>query len=682
MKVEHEYKPVGLIAVYAVYYSVLIAFLISSFFPQYRLWGVNVWAYFPGWVPFALFIIGVAIPAALWLGYRHDGPHGNDNQPPHGDDRMYPILCACLILVFGAAFYLLRTRVHLLGDGYTVLSLLAEDNPLVKTRELGEALAHIWLKSFIGNGETAALLSFRIISISSGVVFLIAAALFARLLFQNTLDRILFLLGLASSGYMLLFFGYVENYSLFVLSVGVYSLMGLLVIKSRVNRWLILPPLALAAFFHILGVTLIPSTLYILLVDSRAGNWIRETTAKTKLLISFFIALVMLLLFYYYYSTYPFFRFAFIPLFENRFTVEGYTLLSLNHLLDYLNLLILLLPALPVLAVLLLFLPLKKIFRKREYRFLLILLVSTLGAVFFFDPKIGMPRDWDLFSFSSVPLAILGYYVILENRQLIKVYITVCILCITLGFLSLYSRIVAQVIPNISEVHFENYTSLDRLKNRNARDILRAFYGAHGRELEIQPKLDKLRQDFPEEKMLDEAIELMNRRAYGLAAAPLKRAVEMNPIYWNAWSVLGACYTNLNKYDSALTCLNIANGLNPYNATIFNNLAWAYFHKNDYQRAKKLWFKALERDSLVIGALAGLSRLYQAQGDQEKYFEHLSRVVRRDDAPADFVKHLGDYYLSRGEYEQAAEIYRLALKKGLDSSYIEQLMEKHPELRW
>ncbi|MCK4461803.1 MAG: hypothetical protein KAW46_08350, partial [candidate division Zixibacteria bacterium] len=123
-------------------------------------------------------------------------------------------------------FYFLRARTHFLGDGYTLLSSLATDQATaMKIREYGESLLHIWLENLIGgDGQAAALLSYQIISIAAGLLFVIVTALFASKLFERTADRVLFLLGVCTGGYMLLFFGYVENYSLFVLSVLVYTL--------------------------------------------------------------------------------------------------------------------------------------------------------------------------------------------------------------------------------------------------------------------------------------------------------------------------------------------------------------------------------------------------------------------------------------------------------------------------
>ncbi len=661
-------------AVLLAYYAILTAFLAASFFPQYRVWGMNLWAYFPIYVPLVLFGLGAVIPFAIrWIPGRDQ-----DNQ----SNGKYWLITIGLTVLFGLAFYFLRARTHFLGDGYTVLSLLAQENPLVKTRELGEALAHIWMKSAVGGGGvSAALLSFQVISISSGILFLVTVGAVGKSLFERTTDRLLFWLGLCSGGYMLLFFGYVENYSLLVLAVAIYSLMGLLVIKGKVNRWLTLIPLASAIFFHVIAATLIPSAVYLLAVESRAGTFIARQGRAAKIALTLAMLAVVIWVFHHFYTTDYFFRFAFVPLLENRFTVEGYTLFSIRHLADYLNLLLLLLPGLPIVVAALWSTPLRNILKRRECRFLLILAASTLGAIFVLDPKLGMPRDWDLFSFVGVPLAIVSYYLVLGNRRSTDSYVSVCVLSITLCLLGLCPRVVAQVNSSISVSHFKDYLMMDRVKNRNGRGILKRFYRAQGQEQEARKVRVKRRQDFPEEGTYIEANRLMKAGSTRRAAALFTRVVDLNPIYWNAWSALGNCYKNLKEYDSALVCLEIADGLNPYNDSICNRLAWTCFHKGDYGRARRLWLNMLEQDSLLIDPKRGLARLYQVTGDEERYYQYIVRAASRNDAPLDIVKSLGDYYLSLGAYEEAARTYEKALEKGLDSAYVDSLLSCHPQLQ-
>lgn len=671
------------LVVLTAYYAVLVAFLVASFFPQYRLWGVNWWAYFPGYIPFVLFVIGVVAPIVMQLVLRRSKSDVVNDRASADRSGKYFIIVSCLTVLYGFAFYLLRARTHFLGDGYQILSVLTSDNPFVKPTERGEALVHLWVKSLVGDtGGASTLLSYRIVSISAGVLFLIVIAWVSKRLFDRTIDRVLFWLGLASSGYMLLFFGYVENYSLFVLSVAVYSLLGLLVVKDKINRWLILPVVALPIFFHVLGVTLIPSVVYLLVANSRVGDFLSKLSRKTKLVMGAITVVILVSLFHYFYSTHYFFRFALVPLIENRFTVEGYTLLSPKHLLDYLNLLILLLPGLPLVVAVLLLLPLKKIFKQREYRYLVVLVLSTLGAVFIFDPKLGMPRDWDLFSFSGVPLTIFSYYFLLNTRSKSRRRpgARIGLLSVFLGFLSLFPRAGSQAVEDISVAHVMNYIDLDKARNMPVRVVLFDYYKEFGKQDKTAFLKRQWRDELLEDDMLVKAFSLLEQNQVRPAISLLNQLLGRNPGIATAWGHLGEAYLLLNRYDSALMFLNISEGMNPYNPVVHYNLGFAYYAKTEYEKAKRYYLRALEIDTLLLEPLLGLAYVYTKLDQQDKYIDILLRIGARDDAPVQVLQKLGNYYLQQGQYRPAAETYQRALQKGLDSAYVNQLTETYPQL--
>jgi len=163
------------IATYGAYYATLVAFLVASFFPEQRVWGFNWWAYYPDWVRWGLFGLGVAIPLlvhfhrnrlqAIW-----DREYSESHRPMNAAATVVAVA-----LVLPVLFYLLRSTTFFLGDGYIYLSLLAHEVPLVKYRNLGEALAHIGLKQLLGlKGESGALITFQIISIAAGVLFFLS----------------------------------------------------------------------------------------------------------------------------------------------------------------------------------------------------------------------------------------------------------------------------------------------------------------------------------------------------------------------------------------------------------------------------------------------------------------------------------------------------------------------------
>jgi len=57
------------------------------------------------------------------------------------------------------------------------------------------------------------------------------------------------------------------------------------------------------------------------------------------------------------------------------------------------------------------------------------------------------------------------------------------------------------------------------------------------------------------------------------------------------------------------------------------------------------------------------------------------RVAHRDDTPVAFLKDLGDLYVFKGDFRQAATAYERSLAKGLDSAYVEKVVKAYPQLR-
>ena len=52
-------------AIYGAYYLTLVAYLVASYFSEFRVWGFNWWAYYPSWVRWGLFGLGALAPVVV-----------------------------------------------------------------------------------------------------------------------------------------------------------------------------------------------------------------------------------------------------------------------------------------------------------------------------------------------------------------------------------------------------------------------------------------------------------------------------------------------------------------------------------------------------------------------------------------------------------------------------------------
>ncbi|HWR83763.1 MAG TPA: tetratricopeptide repeat protein [Candidatus Deferrimicrobium sp.] len=657
------------------YYCVLTALFVASFFPHYRVWGLNGWAYFPLWVRSGLLGIGAVIPVIMWIVTRKMRLRAGTEDTDRESSGRYLAMSIALTVLFGLAFYFLRARTHFLGDGYMTLSVLAVDNPLIKPRELGESLVHIWVKWLVGGtGESAALLSFQIVSIASGMLLVSFVAYAAWRLFERNVDRIVFLLGIATGGYMLLFFGYVENYSLFVLSIAIYALVGLLVADDRINLWLLLPPAGCAIFFHVFGVLLLPSALYLLIVKSKHGRVFRRLHVGNRVLFGAALAVVVVLVYMYFYTTDYFFRFAFLPVLKDRFTVGGYTLFSMSHLVDYCNLLLLLLPGAPLLAARLYSSTAGKLFEHKPYRFLLALLAPTLAAAFVFDPKIGMPRDWDLFSFAGVPLSVFFYYHLHRRTDNLRNGLMSSVLAVSLSLLVLVPRAVSQTISATSIAQFEDYCSLDKSKNKAAGQILVDYYKRIGNRDQADAEMERWLSSYPENRLVDSAMQLILAGRPQEAIPLLNHVIEVNPRYADAWANLGMAFVAMKRYDEAIEFCDIANGLNPYNAAFLCGLGQAHALAGNLEPAERLYKKslALSGDSYV--PVFELIKVYASRRQRQLCDEYLTKLSQRSDVPDRVFRDIANWFAVRGDSARAAEVGRIAQRHAQDSSRADSAM--------
>ncbi len=671
----------GLLPV-SLYYAVLIMYLGGAFFPEYRIWGFNWWAYYPDRIRWGLFGIGAAAPAFALIARRRSESEA-DQQEPITRDGAFSLFSITAPILFGVLFYAIRVKTHFLGDGYTLLASLATEHATaLKMREIGESLAHIWLEDMLPAGDVgAALLSYQIVSILSGLVFVATTVIISTRLFPRNITRMLFVLGVCSGGYMLLYFGYVENYSLFVTAVGIYTMVGILAAKGRVRPWLILLPAAAAIFFHILGVVLLPSAAYLILSSTRVGGKWRRSFRRTKALIVGLACVVLAVVFHHYYTTSYFFRFALVPVVSDKFTVEGYTLFSSKHLLDYLSLNLLLLPGLPIMASAAWLLRHRSIIREPWFKFSAVLILSVLGAAFVFDPRLGMPRDWDLFAFSGVPVAVAFYYLLLSQTTKATLRRNAVVLSITLGALSLFPRVYAQNVPEIVLQHLLNYKKLDSAKCRNAQALLKEYYVSTGDNWVAQMRQTHWIGTYEQNELFNMGRDSMKQGNFSAAVSAFDRACKIDPSFWNAWVSLGGCYYELGLFDKALSALDIAEGYNPHSAGALSNRATIYTRMGKYNEAEDLFRRALEIDTSSIAPYAGLIRLYRTTKQEALYRQYLIAATNRVDVPEMLLKELGDYMVSKEDFSIAADGYRRAMEKGLDSSYVRETANRYPQLK-
>ena len=661
------------------YFLVLALYYAGAMWPHLRVWGFNWWAYFNDICQYGLLAVGVILGGVIFVFARQLSP----------DDRIreqstrYTVLFALSVVGLLTAFVVFRSTTHFLGDGYQLLSRLANQEHAVKSWDRGASLIQSAIYSLCsGTPRVRALMTFQIWSIVSGAGFLASAILLSRSLFENNRDRFLLFLGLALGGYSLMFFGYVENYATLIMAILIYTLLGLKVAQGKSSILWLIPPLLLAVFVHLFGLLLVPSFVYLALRRTTFGRRLARLSTKSKLLIAFIILLVAAIVYYQLYSRSYFFKFMLLPPVRDRFTVEDDMLFSLKHVIDVGNLLLLMLPGVVIYLLMLVFTPsLRVILREPPYRFIMISLVCSFLAVYVINPGIGMPRNWDLFSVIGVPLVALCYYSAIKLASKGSTSYMAIWLMIVLSFLSLAPRAAINASDDLAIAHFKCYLELDRVRNRNARNLLIDYYEARGDKILADQESARMSAILPEVAFCWQAKAYIDSGQFARAMKPASQAVALNPLYWDAYANLGVCCRRLGMLDSALTVLEIADGLNPYNARITYELGAVAMlrHKND--KAEKLFLQSLELDSTLSDPMFGLASIYIRTNRVPESFEYLSMQYRHGFQDSTYFRRAGDTYVHRGFFNFASTAYSFALDRGLDSAYVTAIKQRFPQMR-
>ncbi len=660
------------------YIATLVLCFGGSFLTDQRLWGFSTWGYLPIWGRAILLLLGVAsIPLALKLLPAESSTPAQDQQ----STKSFLSLGIILAVLFGASFWLLRGRTHFLGDGYTNLSTLTGEHPIIKGREIGESILHLWLARALGGTSLATvLLSYQIIALAAGVLLVLAVAWTATKLFEKTLDRFLFTLGLATAGQMLLFFGYVENYGLFALSIGSFTCLGILCARRKITRWLVLIPVALSIFFHIFGVTLIPAALYLLISGTTYEKKIERLSAPAR---TFWIAILVVLAgvaLWFGLSQSMFFRIALLSFTTTQFTIESYTLFSVRHLIDFLNLLLLLVPGLLIAAVVLITSPARKLFKEPEYRFLALLILSVLGAAFIFDPKLGMPRDWDLYSFPAIPMAALTLLVLLDRRFVSARGRLAATFGIVAGLLTLSARVTTQVVPSAALHQINDYIALDKIKSKNALVYLQTYcleIGDTSRAEALKAQYESL----PDELLYRQIARQLNSGISSGVLQMAQQAAKYNPMSTQAYAYMGSAYLRLGQVDQAIAALNTSLALNPHNSEALTGLGFIYFNLGKSEAAEQTYLRAAEYDPQKSTPFYYLAKMYQQRRQFDRQLDYLMQATAKDDATGEMFADLADLFLSRGQAEKAADAFKAGLGHALDTNLVKDRIVRFPQLR-
>ncbi len=655
----------------AAFVTTLGILSVGSYLTESRAWGISSLGYFTYSARFLVLGSAILLGGLIWFISR------KYNSMELGlTARGYAISGLLGGIVFLILIIGLQTTTHFMGDGYQLLSGLPLIDPLLKGYDLGGVGVPYLISKVLPEGDNTSLYAYRITAWSAAVVLFSATVLFARCLNAGRVERLLAVFTFMTGGYALMFFGYVENYALFVVLFAATCMAGIAVADRRLS-WLWLFPLSGATIAtHVLGLALLPAILF---AGATNSDWFRSVLnlARRQLTVSI-ITLTLLATIVYliaWKSDFPLVS----PL-EDEYTLEGYTLLSGSHLLDFLNLVFELVPAVLLCAVcLLLCLPSVRLVRAQT--FLIVVAASSLYIGFILEPQLGMPRDWDAFSFVGIPLTLLLVLSAIDSGGKPVSTRFVLGLALVLNCTVLFSRATILHVPETGIAQFMNAANLDKLKNRTAMFTLGDYYRRAG-DREQFLEITKLRASrYPQEVMLQHIEKLTNQSRVSETKQWIDQVLQLDPRSWEAWNALAGYLIDQRLFDSALTVTDIALRFNPNNAGIWNQRGIALYYLFDLKKALGCWRECVRLDRDWATYAHNLARGLLEYGDSTGYRANLELAARTKSASKMILLEYADLLIGDRKFADAATTLKRALDQGLDTNTFNARVAKIPPLQ-
>lgn len=422
----------------AVGFAFWCLYLLGILFPE-TWWGTHFLAFLPAVAKWGLLGLSlVLISAPLWMKEEAKLPLPVKTNIP----LWLAVVALCgLMLAFFLAFPVFQ---DVYGDAPRNLKSLAlEGNELFPERYKlifspnifnttnGEITVLNSMEYLIKTNEWEAVKAFSVMDALFGLGFVLVSGLYLFKAFRNPGSRLMWVIVLIASPFLLNFMGKVEIYApiLFFLALYVYGQDQALQKQNKQGLLLAFVLLLLAAKFHGTSFLLVPGFLlllgYVLMKDKEKRDGI-FTWKKIGLWVLASTLVLGIILYFGIVGDHNDPRFItpeidpseriFLPLISPEAPLDNYNLLSLNHLLDYLNNVLLWSP--PALFLLVFaFGFLRKHINWNEPAVLLTGLTFILYFLFFFtiNPLLSLPMDWDL---TSIPGVLLLFWVISIYRQL------------------------------------------------------------------------------------------------------------------------------------------------------------------------------------------------------------------------------------------------------------------------
>lgn len=540
-----------------------------------------------------------------------------------------------LFALYAITLLLFESQTHLLGDGRLLIRELSVGAESPTERAPLSLFLIRSLFDVLGDAE----LSYTTTSVGAGLTFYWVSVGIARLLSDDRVTQRLSALLLLSQGYILLFFGYPETYSLLVVSNALYAFTVVAYLRSRTP---ILAPSVCLAFticIHLASVALLPSLL--------VATFVRDRNRRVDL--AWTLSAPALAVISLYLLDYDFFSGGgsligkhLLPLGSPLPYTAAYLLQSPAHLIDVANALLLSAPA--CLCGL-------TLFRGRWEKTDLVYLSMAGPAVLLIlaiNSEIGAFRDWDILAF---PALFLSLWMIHRVRSL-SADVQIRVFGILVGASILHSVPWVAVNANATASVNRFETLLEHAANSERGtqygwDSLAGFLRDAGKEEAAYEAYERAVALFPDHpRMLRAAAHAAGRLGrYDRAVAHFESAMLLLSGQDTLISNYGRALLKVGRNEEASTQFRSALSISPGQPDVVRLLAQAEFRSGNLDSALNISNRVIDtygpgirEDYVMIGSI------YGRRGQPQLAVEALQHAVRLSPDDVDARKRLGAAY--------------------------------------
>jgi tetratricopeptide (TPR) repeat protein len=609
----------------AITFLIVALFIYASLSGDSALWGFNLLKFYPGWVRISALVLVIV---TLIISSIKPKEHNETSVKRIG--FWLPITIASLLVV---SFFAFPSVTTFLGDGHLRTNQLRFGQLFLAPEPL-DFLIHAGLFRFIlGPLGYQPIVTYQLISAIAGAVFLIGIWRLAKALTgasELIAPKVFTLILLISSGALVLFFGYVESYSIllallpFVITSAIHLLDG----HSHWSRFVAL--FLLISFTHTLGAVLLTPLAVFVLVCAQRENFVARAR-KTSSALTFLLGGGLVLL-----VAFATFGIANVDMYVLRLLPETDStpaLLTTRHWTNLANWsLLAALPVFPLLPNVFKRLRQDVIWDDRRALIGLWLAIPALVFFVFFIPQLTGPRDWDLFAIPAYTLIVAA--VLLSSRPERPFPIRSILAPIAIS----WALIAAFVGINHSLARSTD-RFVDILEYTNERNLFKE-YNLLSAYAKNHPSIARRRFEF------------------------LQKAWEQPP-YLERDSVLvlnklGEEHMKRGEYSLSEERLQLSLNIDNSNLYTYHFLANLYRASSAPQGIKKLAEYMSEALRTNARGLMDAGKLFSEVGEMAEAELCLTRAFTLDSADIFIVVNLGVYYLRTNDLQAARTLLEKA----------------------